>query len=68
MRDVDYGLGLFRARLGGDLGEVWGHDGHGNAVAYYWPSEEIAWTGTLNQTRNDWWELVDVAAKALVTS
>lgn len=66
-RDVDYGLGLFRVRLAGDLGELWGHDGHGNAFAYYWPSEQISWVGTLNQTKNDWWELVEVGAKALVT-
>ena len=64
-RDVDYGLGLFRVRLGAGLGEVWGHDGHGNAFMYYWPSEEIAWLGTLNQTDNDWWPLVDVGTRAL---
>lgn len=57
--EVDYGLGLFRIRLDDGLGELWGHDGHGNAFMYYWPQRRIAWVGTLNQTENDWWDMVE---------
>ncbi len=57
--DVDYGLGLFRVRLDDGLGELVGHDGHGNAFMYYWPKRRIAWIGTLNQTENEWWDLVE---------
>jgi D-alanyl-D-alanine carboxypeptidase len=64
-KDVDYGLGLFRIRLDAGEGQLWGHDGHGNAFAYYWPERGITFTGTLNQTRNDWWPLVSAAMRAL---
>lgn len=57
--DVSYGLGLYVVRLAKNQGTVWGHDGHGNSFAYYWPERGIAFTGTLNQTENDWWPLVD---------
>lgn len=55
---ISYGLGLYRVKLGPELGELWGHDGHGNSFAYYWPERGITFTGTLNQTENDWWPLV----------
>jgi D-alanyl-D-alanine carboxypeptidase len=58
--DISYGLGLYRVKLDGALGEVWGHDGHGNSFAYYWPQRDITFTGTLNQTENDWWPLVEI--------
>jgi D-alanyl-D-alanine carboxypeptidase len=57
-RDVDYGLGLFRVHLDGDAGDLWGHDGHGNAFMYVWPQGGWIFSGTLNQTANDWWPLV----------
>ncbi|MEO6055094.1 MAG: serine hydrolase domain-containing protein, partial [Chthoniobacterales bacterium] len=53
--DVSYGLGIYRVKLDNGLGELWGHDGHGNSFAYYWPQRDITITGTLNQTENDWW-------------
>lgn len=56
---ISYGLGLYRVDLGKGLGEVWGHDGHGNSFAYYWPQRDITFTGTLNQTGNDWWPLIE---------
>lgn len=55
---ISYGLGIFRVELDGGRGEVWGHDGHGNAFAYYWPEQGVVFSGTLNQTENDWWPLV----------
>jgi D-alanyl-D-alanine carboxypeptidase len=55
---ISYGLGLYRVDLGGGRGEVWGHDGHGNSFAYYWPQRRTFFTGTLNQTHTDWWPLV----------
>jgi len=58
--DISYGLGLYRVKLDGGMGELWGHDGHGNSFAYYWPQRDITFTGTLNQTENDWWPLVEV--------
>ena len=58
-RDISYGLGLYRVKLGNGLGELWGHDGHGNSFAYYWPERGITLTGTLNQTENDWWPLAE---------
>jgi D-alanyl-D-alanine carboxypeptidase len=60
---ISYGLGLYRVQLDGRLGEVWGHDGHGNSFAYYWPRRDITFTGTLNQTENDWWPLVEIFAE-----
>lgn len=63
--DVDYGLGLFRVRLDEGNGELWGHDGHGNAFMYYWPERQLAFVGTLNQTENDWWGLVASAVGLL---
>lgn len=56
---ISYGMGIFRVDLGGGLGELWGHDGHGNSFAYYWPERGLFFTGTLNQTKNDWWPLVE---------
>lgn len=57
---VSYGLGLFCVKLNGGLGELIGHDGHGNAFAYYWPQRRTTLTGTLNQYDNDWWPLAEV--------
>ena len=57
-QDVKYGLGLFQLTLDDGLGQLWGHDGHGNAFMFYWPEQRIALVGTLNQTENDWWDLV----------
>lgn len=57
--DISYGLGLYRVQLGNGQGELWGHDGHGNSFAYYWPQHDITITGTLNQTENDWWPLAE---------
>ena len=59
---VEYGLGLYRAQLSGGRGWVWGHDGYGAAFAYHWPKHDVTFTGTLNQTENDWWPLVEAAA------
>lgn len=58
---ISHGLGLYRIQLDDGLGELWGHDGHGNAFAYYWPQRKTTFTGTLNQTENDWWPLVEAA-------
>jgi D-alanyl-D-alanine carboxypeptidase len=63
--DIDYGLGLFRVALGTRSGELWGHDGHGNAFMYYWPERGLVFTGTLNQTQNDWWPLLLAAMGAI---
>ena len=60
MTDVEYGLGLFRIDLDG-LGELWGHDGYGNSWMYYWPQQQVTFIGTLNQSENDWWPLVETA-------
>ena len=57
---ITYGMGVYRVDLGGGQGEMWGHDGHGNAFAYYWPERGLFFTGTLNQTENDWWPLVEI--------
>ncbi len=56
---ISYGMGIFRVHLENGLGELWGHDGHGNSFAYYWPERGLFFTGTLNQTKNDWWPLVE---------
>ncbi|MFZ4779681.1 MAG: serine hydrolase domain-containing protein [Terrimicrobiaceae bacterium] len=56
---ITYGKGIYRVELDRGQGELWGHDGHGNAFAYYWPERGLFFTGTLNQTRNDWWPLVE---------
>jgi len=61
MPGIDYGLGLFRVDLGFGKGEIWGHDGYGNAWMYYWPEQDVTFVGTLNQTENDWWPLVMAA-------
>lgn len=58
-RGVGYGLGLYTIRLDGAEGVLWGHDGHGNAFAYYWPEQDLTFTGTLNQTENRWWPLLE---------
>lgn len=57
MTDVTYGLGIFRIVLD-DGGELWGHDGHGNAFMYYSEGDGHVHVGTLNQTGNDWWPMV----------
>ena len=59
---IEYGLGLFHVSLGFGLGWIWGHDGYGNSFMYYWPDRDVTFTGTLNQTENDWWPLVLVSA------
>ena len=55
---ISYGKGVYRVELDHSQGEFWGHDGHGNSFAYYWPERGFFFTGTLNQTENDWWPLV----------
>jgi len=55
---ITYGKGVYRVELDHSQGELWGHDGHGNSFAYYWPEGGLFFTGTLNQTQNDWWPLV----------
>jgi D-alanyl-D-alanine carboxypeptidase len=62
---IDYGLGLFRVDLGAGLGWIWGHDGYGNSFMYHWPRHDVTFTGTLNQTGNDWWPLVFLAARLI---
>ena len=64
-KGIDYGLGLYRLQLDRELGELWGHDGHGNSFMYRWPSRNLVFVGTLNQTRNDWWPMVASAMKLL---
>jgi CubicO group peptidase (beta-lactamase class C family) len=59
---VEYGLGLFRVDLGPGHGAIVGHDGYGNSWMYYWPEPDLVFTGTLNQSENDWWPLVAEAA------
>ena len=56
---ITYGKGVYRVELDGSQGELWGHDGHGNSFAYYWPERGLFFTGTLNQTNNDWWPMVE---------
>ncbi len=56
---ITYGMGIYRVEPGQGRGELWGHDGHGNSFAYYWPDGGLFFTGTLNQTKNDWWPLVE---------
>ena len=48
-----------------DGGSLLGHDGHGNAFAYYWPEKDVLFTGTLNQTKADWWPIVEEAIQLL---
>ncbi len=62
---IQYGLGLFRTWLDDGRGEIWGHDGYGNSWMYYWPNRDVTMVGTLNQTSNDWWPLVNAAARQL---
>lgn len=62
---VGYGLGLYRVALPKGAGHVWGHDGHGNAFAFYWPDKELLVSGTLNQLENDWWPLYVKIVSAL---
>jgi D-alanyl-D-alanine carboxypeptidase len=64
-KDVSYGLGLFRVQLDAGLGDLWGHDGHGNAFLYVWPQGGLVFAGTLDQTANDWWPLVGSAIAIL---
>jgi len=61
---ITYGMGLYHVDPGNGHGELWGHDGHGNSFAYYWPERGLFFTGTLNQTKNDWWPLVEPFFKA----
>lgn len=56
-----YGLGLFRIVLSDGRGELWGHGGWGNSFMYYWPQQELGFTGTLNQQYNDWYPIVATA-------
>ena len=56
---ITYGKGVYRVELDHSQGELWGHDGHGNSFAYFWPERGLFFTGTLNQTENDWWPLVE---------
>jgi D-alanyl-D-alanine carboxypeptidase len=61
--DVSYGLGVFHLQLDDGLGELWGHDGYGNAFMYYWPQRDLAIVGTLNQRDNDWWPLCEAVVE-----
>ncbi len=63
--DIEYGLGLFHVNLGAGMGWIWGHDGYGNSWMYYWPKHEVSFCGTLDQSENDWWPLVEAAAFAI---
>jgi CubicO group peptidase (beta-lactamase class C family) len=67
-RSIQYGMGLFRVDLAAERGELWGHDGWGNAFMYYWPEEDILFTGTLNQAYNDWFPLVMQAVDQWIPS
>ena len=62
---VEYGLGLFRTSLDVVPGTIVGHDGHGNAFLYLWPERGLVFAGTLDQTDDDWYPLVQSAAAAL---
>ena len=62
---VSYGLGLFHVELPNGAGDLIGHDGHGNAFMYYSPQRRWVWSGTLNQTENDWWTMVVAASKTV---
>ncbi len=62
---VHYGLGLYQVELPFGLGPIWGHDGYGNAWMYYWPNQDVTFTGTLNQTQNNLWPLLILAALAI---
>ena len=55
--DVAYGLGIFVIAL--EHGELWGHDGYGNAFMYLNTTDDTIFTGTLNQTDNDWWPMLE---------
>jgi len=56
--DIAYGLGIFVVSLDGG-GELWGHDGYGNAFMYLDTANGTVYTGTLNQTQNDWWPMIE---------
>jgi len=62
---VEYGLGLFRVDLGNQLGWVWGHEGYGSSWAFYYPTKDAIFTGTLNQTNSDFWPLLKAVAAEL---
>ena len=62
-KGVFYGLGVYLVSLGEGRGVLWGHDGHGNSFAYYWPKRGLTITGTLNQTENDWWPLAEAVVE-----
>jgi D-alanyl-D-alanine carboxypeptidase len=47
--DEKYGMGLFWYDLG-PAGQIWGHDGYGNAWMYWWPEQRLSLTGSLDQT------------------
>ena len=55
--DIGYGLGVFVVALSGDA-TLWGHDGYGNSFMYLNTGDGTIFSGTLNQTGNDWWPLV----------
>ena len=59
---ISYGLGLFRVELTAAPGFVVGHDGYGNSWAYWWPRHRVCFTGTLDQSENQWWWLLEVGA------
>jgi CubicO group peptidase (beta-lactamase class C family) len=62
---VGYGLGVYCIDLPEPLGTLYGHDGHGNSFAYFWPERQVTFVGSLNQLNNDWWPLVSAATEAL---
>lgn len=62
-KDVAYGLGVYLVSLDEGKGVLWGHDGHGNSFAYYWPAQGMTLIGTLNQTKNNWWPLAEAVVK-----
>jgi CubicO group peptidase (beta-lactamase class C family) len=63
-----YGMGLFWYDLG-DAGQIWGHDGYGNAWMYWWPEQRVSLTGSLDQTYDydTWQPIVQSAVEQLAS-
>ncbi len=47
---------------------IWGHGGHGNSFMYAWPKAKVVVAGSLNNTRNEWWPLVEKMIEIVVQS
>ncbi|CEM15538.1 unnamed protein product [Vitrella brassicaformis CCMP3155] len=56
--DITYGLGVMSTVLDDGLGHLVGHTGHGNSFAVLWPEGGLVFAGTLNNTENDFVELI----------